>query len=155
MGVAGVQATTAVRTARLREPAVRGAQLLAVSGFALAQPLFDILGKNAEFFAARGSTQGDILLFALVVTFVPALGFLLIELAVGAVSRPAGYALHLSFLAFLGAVFGVHALKRSGLSGTAALIAGAVLIGAAVALAAWRAAPARWFLTVLAAAPVV
>ena len=88
-------------------------------------------------------------------TFAPALGFLLIELAVGAASRPAGYALHLSFLGFFGAVFGVHALKRSGLSGTAALIAGAVLIGAAVALAAWRAAPARWFLTVLAAAPVV
>ncbi len=50
---------------RLREPAVRGAQLLAVSGFALAQPLFDILGKNAEFFAVRGSTPGDIVLFAL------------------------------------------------------------------------------------------
>jgi hypothetical protein len=63
--------------------------------------------------------------------------------------------LHLLFVAFLGAVFGVHTLKRAGLSGTAALIAGAVLIGAALALALWRAAPARWFLTVLAAAPVV
>jgi hypothetical protein len=155
MGVAGIEATRAVGTARLREPAVRGAQLLAASGFALAQPLFDILGKNAEFFAARGSTPGDILLFAFVVTFVPALGLLLIELVVGAVSRPAGYALHLFFLGFLGAVFGVHALKRAGLSATATLIAGAVLIGLAVALAAWRAAPAGWFLTVLAAAPVV
>ena len=55
-----------------REHAVRGAQLLAVSGFALAQPLFDILGKNAEFFAVRGSTPSDIVLFALAVTFVPA-----------------------------------------------------------------------------------
>ena len=134
---------------------MRGAQLFAASGFALAQPLFDILGNNAEFFAAHGSTPGDILLFALVVTLVPALGLLLVELAAGAVSRPAGYALHLVFLAFLGAVFGVHALKRAGLSATATLIAGAVLIGLALALAVWRAAPARWFLTVLAAAPVV
>ena len=134
---------------------VRGAQLLAMSGFALAQPLFDILGKNAEFFTAHGSTPGDILLFAFVVTFVPALVLLGAEAAIGAVKRPAGYASHLVFLAFLGAVFGVHALKRAGLDGTAALIAGSVLIGAAIALAAWRAAAARWFLTVLAAAPVV
>src|SRR2546421_6718499 len=149
MGVADVQVAGVVRTARWREPAVRGAELLAVSGFALAQPLFDILGKNAEFFAARGSTPGDILLFALVVAFVPALGLLLVELGVGAVSRPAGYALHLAFLAFFGALFGVHALKRAGLSGTTMLIAGAVLIGLAVVLAVWRAAAARWFLTVL------
>ncbi len=155
MGVADLHLTRVSWSARFREPAVRGAQLLAVSGFALAQPLFDILGKNAEFFAARGSTPGDILLFALVVTFVPALGLLLVELGVGAVSRPAGYALHLVFLAFFGALFGVHALKRAGLNGTTALIAGAVVIGLAVALVVWRAAAARWFLTVLAAAPVV
>jgi hypothetical protein len=125
------------------------------SGFALAQPLFDILGKNAEFFAARGSTPGDILLFAFVVTFVPALALLLVELAVGAIDRRAGYVLHLVFVGFLGAVFGVHALKRADLSGTTMLIVGAVLIGAGLALAVWRAAAARWFLTVLAAAPLV
>jgi hypothetical protein len=155
VGVADVELTRIAWTARLRESAARGAQLLAVSGFALAQPLFDILGKNAEFFAARGSTPGDIVLFALVVTFVPALTLLAVELVVGAVSRSAGYALHLLFLAFLGAVFGAYALKRAGLNGTAALISGAVLVGAAVALAAWRAPATRWFLTVLAAAPVV
>jgi sulfatase-like protein len=134
---------------------VRGAQLLAVSGFALAQPLFDILGKNAEFFTAHGSTPGDILLFAFVVVFVPALALLLVELLVGVVSVQAAYVLHLVFLAFLGAVFGVHALKRAGLEGTGALVAGSLLIGAAIALAVWRAAAARWFLTVLAAAPLV
>lgn len=144
-----------VGTARLREPAVRGAQLLAVSGFALAQPLFDILGKNAEFFAVRGSTPGDIVLFGLVVTFVPALGLLLAEVVVGAVSRPAGYALHLFFLAFLGAVFGVQALKRGGAEGTIFLIVGAVVIGLAIALAAWRIRAAGSFLNVLSAAPLV
>src|ERR1051326_3651527 len=121
MAVADIDLTRSAWTARLRERAARGAQLFAASGFALAQPLFDILGKNAEFFAARGSTPGDIVLFALVVMFVPALGLLAVELAVSAVSRSAGCTLHLLFLAFLGAVFGVHALKRAGLSGTAAL----------------------------------
>src|SRR5213592_2250211 len=129
MGVAEAQLSGVAWSTRLREPAARGAQLFAASGFALAQPLFDILGKNAEFFAVRGSTPGDIVLFALVVTFVPALLLWLVELVVGAVSSGAATVLHHVFLGFLGAVFGVQALKRSGVDGTAALIVGAVAIG--------------------------
>jgi len=140
---------------RLREPALRFAQLFAVSGFAFAQPLFDILGKNAEFFAVRGSTPGDIVLFALVVTFVPALVLWLVELVVGAFSSGAAAVLHYVFVGFLGAVFGAYALKRSGLDGTAALIVGAVAIGVALAVAAWRLRPVRSFLTLLAVAPLV
>ena len=139
----------------LREAATRGAQLLGASSFALAQPLFDLLGKNAEFFAVRGSTPSDIVVFALVVTFVPALVLVAVEIAVGAVSRRAGFALHLVFLAGLGAVFGVQALKRLNIDGTTVLIAGAVLVGLAIALAFWRLKPARSFLTVLVAAPFV
>jgi hypothetical protein len=155
MAVADANVPRTLRGAQLREPAARGAQLLAASGFALAQPLFDILGKNAEFFAVRGSTPSDILLFALVVTFVPALVLLAAELAVGAVSRSAALALHLVFLGGLGAVFGVQALKRLGIDGTAELIAGALLVGLVIALASWCLSPARSFLTVLAAAPLV
>ena len=84
MAVAGARVSQDVWSVRLRVPASRGAQLLAVSGFALAQPLFDLLGKNAEFFAVRGSTPGDIVLFALVVTFVPAFVLLAIEVVVAA-----------------------------------------------------------------------
>src|ERR687887_2283149 len=102
MGVADVEFTRIAWTARLREPGVRGAQLLAASGFALAQPLFDLLGKNAEFFAARGSTPGDIVLFALVVTFVPALVLLGVEAVVALASDTAADVLHLALLAFLG-----------------------------------------------------
>ncbi len=140
---------------RFREPAVRGAQLLAVSGFALAQPLFDILGKNAEFFAVRGSAPFDIVLFALVVTFVPALVLLTIEVAVELVTRRDAAALHHLFLAGLGAVFGVQALKRSGIDRTAVLIAGAIMIGLAIAVAAWRVPIARYFLTILGGASLV
>ncbi len=134
---------------------MRGAQLLAVSGFALAQPLFDILGKNAEFFAARGSTPSDIVLFALVVTFVPALVLLAVEVAVELLTRRDAVVLHHVFLAGLGAVFGVQALKRSGVDGTAVLIVGAIFIGLAIAIAAWRVAIVRSFLTILAGASLV
>src|SRR5438105_1948430 len=155
MAVAQARLSRIAWTGRLGGTPRRGAQLLAVSGFALAQPLFDLLGKNAEFFAARGSTSGDIVLFALVVTLVPALVLLVVEVAVGLVSQSAGLTLHLVLLGFLGAIFGVQALKRSGLDETTGLIAGAVLIGAAIAVAAWRLATARSFLTILAAAPLV
>src|ERR687888_1690113 len=112
MAVAHARAS-GVAWGRLREPAVRGAQLLAASGFALAQPLFDILGRNAEFFAVRGSTPSEIVLFALVVTFGPALTLLAVELVVDAINRSAALALHLVFLGGLGAVFAVQALKRA------------------------------------------
>jgi sulfatase-like protein len=154
MGVAHVQLSDMASGSRFRVSAVRGAQLLAASGFALAQPLFDILGKNAEFFAARRSTPGDIVLFALVVTFAPALVLLAVEVVAGAISQSAAAVLHLVFLAGLGAVFGVQALKRSGVDGTTTLILGAIVLGAAIALVAWRIQLARWFLTVLAAAPL-
>jgi hypothetical protein len=155
MAVAGVQVSDVAWRARLRVPLTRGAQLLALSGFALAQPLFDLLGKNAEFFAVRGSTPWDIVLFALVVTFGPALVLLAVELAVSLVSATSALVLHYVFLAFLGAVFGIQVVKRTDLTDTTALIAGAVLIGVAIALAAWRFPPARSFLTILSAAPIV
>src|SRR5262249_35739400 len=124
-------------------------------GFAFAQPLFDILGKNAEFFAVRGSTPSDIVLFALVVTFAPALILLAVEVVVELVTRRDAAVLHYVFLAGLGAGFGVQALKRSGIGGTAVLIVGAIAIGVAIAVAVWRLPPARSFLTILAAAPLV
>ncbi len=155
MAVADVQLSRVAWRGRLEVPAARGAQLLAASGFALAQPLFDLLGKNAEFFAVRGSTPSDIVLFALVVTFGPALVLLAVELVVAAVSAPAALVLHHVFLGFLGAVFGAQALKRSGVDGTTVLIVGAVLIGLAVSLAAWHWRAARSFLTLLGAAPLV
>ena len=155
MAVAGARVSRIASRGRLRVDAVRGAHLLAVSGFALARPLFDLLGKNAEFFAVRGSTAGDIVLFGLVVTFVPALVLLSIEVLVGLVSEAAATVLHYVFLGFLAAVFGVQALKRSGVDGTAVLIVCSVAIGVAVAVAVWRLRPARSFLTLLSAAPIL
>lgn len=155
MTVADVQLARVGWRGRLGVPAARGAQLLAASGFALAQPLFDLLGKNAEFFAVRGSTPSDIVLFALVVTFGPALVLLAVELLVALVSAAAAEVLHLVFVGFLAAVFGVQALKRSGVDGTTVLVVGAVLIGVGIALAAWHWRAARSFLTVLGAAPLL
>ena len=63
------------------------AHLAALSAFALAQPLFDLLQDNPEFFAARGSTGFDIISFSLLLVLVPPALLLAIELLVGLASR--------------------------------------------------------------------
>ena len=51
--------------------------------FAVAQPLFDLLKDNPEFFAARGSSGFDVISFALLLVVVPPALLLGIELLVG------------------------------------------------------------------------
>ena len=99
---------------------MRGAQLLVLNGFALAQPLLDILSKNPAFFAIRGSTSSEIVFFALFLMFVPPAVLLAIELLVGLASPHAAEVLHLVFVAGLVAVVALHALTNdSSLTGTA------------------------------------
>ena len=78
---------------------MRGAQLAVLSGFALAEPLLDILGKNPEFFSVRRSTSSQIVLFALAVTLVPPLALLAVELLVRVFHGAASDVLHVVFVA--------------------------------------------------------
>jgi len=55
---------------------------------AFAQPLFELLGRNAQFFIARGSTAGDILLLAFGYALVPPLAGAAVVWGLGRV-RPA------------------------------------------------------------------
>jgi hypothetical protein len=139
----------------LGTPVRRGAQLFAASGFAVAQPLFDLLGRNAEFFAVRGSSPFEIVLFALAVALGIPTALLAVELAVGAVSARAGAVCHLAFLGVLGALFAVLALERAGVERSRFLVAGAVLAGAGLAAAVARFSIVRTFVTILAPAPLV
>jgi hypothetical protein len=138
-----------------RTALVRGAQLAVLSGFALAEPLLDILGENPEFFSVRRSTSGQIVLFAVAVTLVPPLALLAVELVVRVFSPKASDVLHLVFVAGLVAVIALHVLTNdSSLSGTAALaLAAAVGVGGAVLYR--QAPPVGSFLTVLAPAPLI
>ncbi|HSB38339.1 MAG TPA: hypothetical protein VLD13_04560, partial [Gaiellaceae bacterium] len=71
-------------SARLGPPLRQaGLHLLVLWSFAVAQPLFELLGKNGEFFAARGSTRWDAVVFALVLAFVPPAALLGIEWLAG------------------------------------------------------------------------
>ena len=138
-----------------RDRLLDGAHLLALSGFALAQPIFDLLGRSPEFFAVRGSPPRDIVLFALAVAFVPALALFLVELVAGFVDQRLRLGLHLLFVAGFVALIAAHAVKKeTSLSTNATLIAvsGAALLGTAAYV---RFAPVRSVVTVLGAAPLV
>jgi hypothetical protein len=139
----------------LRTLGVNFAHLAALSAFAVAQPLFDLLGRNPDFFAVRGSSRWDIVLFALVVVVLPPAVLIAVEAVAHFVSPRARDVLHLVFVAGLAGAIIIQALeRRSGLTSTAVLVSLAALLGTATALLYRRFPPLRTLLSVLALAPV-
>ncbi len=69
-----------------RRREVRAAlELFALCGLAVAQPTFDLLGKNTGIFATRGSTALDLVVISLVVLFAPPAALYVVEIVVGAI----------------------------------------------------------------------
>ena len=62
--------------------------------FAVAQPLFDLLKDNPEFFAARGSSGFDIISFSVLLVVLPPALLLAIELLLGLIGREARQVAH-------------------------------------------------------------
>ena len=80
--------------------------------FAVAQPLFDLLKDNPEFFAARGSTGFDIISFSVLLVVLPPLLLLGIELLLGLIRPEARRGAHIVFLGVLAALIAAQALMK-------------------------------------------
>jgi hypothetical protein len=91
---------------------VRSLHILALASFSIAQPLFDLLGRNSTFFAAHQSTSTQILLWALIVLIAPPACLLLLEGVAGLFSKRLQYHLHTLLVSVLGALFVVPPLTR-------------------------------------------
>ena len=128
-----------------------GLHLAGLSALAVAQPLFDLLSDNVEFFAVRGSSRWDVVLFAVGIVVLPPLVMLALEALAGLVHPRAASILHLAFLAALVALLALQALRGLG-TGALAL---AAALGAAAAFLYVRARPARALLSVVGAAPLL
>jgi len=109
--------TAAARQEETRRPRFTRAELvwaylgLAVLWtFAVAQPLFDLLKDNPEFFAARGSSGFDIISFAVLLVVVPPAIGLAIEALVGLAGRTPRQAVHLVLIGGLVALLIVLAV---------------------------------------------
>lgn len=129
--------------------------LAVLSAFALAQPLFNLLSDNPEFFAARGSTATDIIVFALLLVVIPPALGLAIELLVGLAGPRARLGAHLVLIAGFAAVIFVQALKDALGASDLILIVLSLALGAGAAALYARAEPVRSFMTVLSPAPLV
>ena len=123
--------------------------------FAVAQPLFDLLKDNPEFFAARGSSGFDIVSFSVLLVVLPPALLVAIELLLGLFRRELREGAHVVFIGALVALIAAQALKKSVDASDTLLIGLSVIVGAAVAALWARAEPVRSFLNVLSPAPVV
>jgi len=123
--------------------------------FAVAQPLFDLLKDNPEFFAARGSSGFDIVSFSVLLVMLPPAVLLGIELLLGLIRPELRQGAHVAFLGALAVLIAAQALKKSVDAPDVVLIALAVAIGAGIALLWARTEPVRSFLNVLSPVPLV
>lgn len=127
--------------------------LFALAGFAVAQPLYDLLGQNPEFFVSYKAGPELIIGMVFVLSIGMPLGLVLLELAVWPVGERVRNSLHLVFvfgLAFLTVLPPVQRL----VNGSDLLIVGfALLIGFLFSVFYVRWQAIRLFLTVL--SPVV
>jgi sulfatase-like protein len=137
---------------RLRSSLAEAGHIAALWAFAVAQPLFELLGSNPEFFATRGSPSRDIVVFAVVVALVPPLALFGVELLLGLMSGALGRAFHLTVVALLAAAI---VLQLTGLSSPLPAFLLASAAGIAASLAYLRLRSTRSLLSVLSPAPVV
>lgn len=121
---------------------------------AFAQPLFDLLGRNAQFFVARGSTPGDILLLAFGYALLPPLVGAAIVGALGRIRPAAGWAAMLVLVALIVAALLLPPVGDL-LGGSGIAVPVALLLGAGAAALYARASGVRSFVTVLSPAPLI
>jgi Sulfatase len=149
------QSASPARRVTLSEAVWAYFELSVLWTFAVAQPLFDLLKDNPEFFAARGSSGFDIVSFSVLLVVLPPLVGLGIELLVGLAGRGAREGAHRVLIACLVALIAAQAIKKSVDMPDAAMIVVSIAIGSAVATLYAAAEPVRSFLRVLSPAPLV
>jgi hypothetical protein len=145
------QGTSGQRRAALR----RLCELLALTAFALAQPVLDATGRSPDFFLFRRPTQWQIRALLVLIVLAPPLLLWLAELVAGMVSEVAARTLHLVFTAVLFGIFVVEVGKNVGLFTGAPLAVVGVVAGAALAVALARSEGFRKVVMVATPAPLV
>ena len=134
---------------------VGSGHLAALWALAFAEPLFDLLGRNADFFVARGNSAGDILVFSFAFTLVPPLAMLALEAVAAQIDRRLRWAVHLFLVAVLVAAIALQVFKGVADGPGGVLIALALLTGGLVAAGYARTRFLRGVADVLIPAPVV
>ncbi|HMT04323.1 MAG: sulfatase-like hydrolase/transferase [Solirubrobacterales bacterium] len=90
---------------------IGGLHLAALWALAIVQPLLSLLGKNPDFFVARDDTAAEIIIFVLLLTFLPPLVATAIEVLLNVFSRTVRWFFHLTLCAVLLGAISLQVLK--------------------------------------------
>ena len=136
-------------TRRAAVPPYRPVHLFGLWSLVVAQPVYDVLRQNGEFFVAHRASPMDLLLFTGALSVALPAILVLVVVGVARISSTAARILHLAFVCVLAGVFTSQVLGTVSSVGLAAHVTVAV---AGAVLGAWayeRGAPARMVASVL------
>lgn len=128
--------------------------MVALWSLAVAQPLYDLLARNPEFFAVRGTTLGDAVLFAITLSLVAPAVLVGVTFLVSLLVKKGWRLLHLVVVVLLVAILVINPAKALSWHATW-LVAGSLLVGGVVAWALRRWTAARRWIELLAISAVV
>lgn len=129
--------------------------IFVLTGFAVAQPLFDLLARNPPFLVAHRARALDLIALILALVFVAPSLLVIVESAAALGGRAVRRVVHAVLVATLVALIALPPLKRLDSIPGLLLLIGAGLVGALVALAYYRWRAVRTFLSVLSPALVL
>ena len=122
--------------------------IFALSGFAIAQPVFELLGENTEFFVARGSQSADLVILALVLVFGLSIIMAGVYTLLSVISKRALLSVHLIMVALLVGIIFLPVMSRLGL-GENWVLALAGIIGVSFSFAYKKLSGLRLFVSAL------
>jgi len=102
-----------VTSRRGPSPTVTALHICALSGFAIAQPLYEVLREHPTFLVAHFAEPGDLLLLCLALSFLAPAALALPVLATRWISRSLSWALLLGVIALLGFLLGLGIARQS------------------------------------------
>lgn len=140
---------------RQRGAFARLAELLALTAFALAQPVLDVTGRSPDFFLYRHPSVADVRLFVALVVLAPPLALWGFELAAGLVSERLAAGMHDTFLAGLFLAVAVEVGKHLHVATGPVLLVVSAVAAAALAVLAVQAAWLRQAIRYAVPAPLV
>lgn len=122
--------------------------IFALNGFAIAQPVFDLLGENTDFFIARGSQSVDLVVLAMVLVFGLSVVMTGVYALLSVISKRALLLSHLTLIAVLVAIIFLPVTKKLGIAdGLVLALAG--LMGVLFSYAYYRLKGLRLFVSAL------
>jgi len=142
-------------SSRLHDEVESFLELFVLTGFVVAQPLFDVAGRSPDFFLFRRADRADILLLVVLAVLGPALVMWAGEALVGVVSLRLRRMAHLAIVAGLLLLLSLEVLKKLTPVRGVPLLLLALTCGLAASLIYARSTTARLWLRYATPAPLV